>query len=100
MVEPKNLTELLQRLEIHTGESQRRLSHWTESRLLNQTPSTMKMRESLQARVLAIRKELKELARTAKDLSKKLESIAANGPELGKKDPDRAVEAQSMKKPS
>jgi len=98
VVEPKNLTELLQRLEIHTGESQRRLSHWTDSDLLNQTPSTMKVRESLQARVLTIRKELKELVRTAKDLSRKLESIAADGPELGEEAPDRAVEAQSTKK--
>lgn len=97
---PKNLTELLQRLEMHTGESRRHLSHWTESHLLNQTPSTMKVGESLRARVLAIREELKILAKTAMDLSRKLESIAAGGPELSKETPVRAVEAQSMKKPS
>jgi hypothetical protein len=100
LAEPKNLTELLQRLEMHVGESRRRLSHWTESHILNRTPSIMKVGESLRARVLAIRHELKILGRTAKDLSSKLESIAADGPELGKEAPHRAVEAQSMKKPS
>jgi len=97
---PKNLTELLQRLEMHTGESRRRLSHWTESHLLNQTPSTMKVDESLRARVLAIRDELKIVASLTKVLSKKLESIGADGPGLGKEVPVRAVEAQAMKKPS
>jgi len=58
------------------------------------------VRESLQARVLTIRKELKELVRTAKDLSRKLESIAAGDPELAKDAPVREVEAQSTKKSS
>ncbi len=100
MVEPKNLTELLQRLEMHVGESQRHLSHWTKSDLLNQKPSPKKVCESLRARVLAIRKELKGLVKTVKDLSRKLESIAVDGAELGKEAPDGTIDAQAMKKPS
>ncbi len=100
LAEPKNLSELLQRLQMHTGESRRRLSHWTESNLLNQTPSKTKVGESLRDQVLAIRKELQKLVRTARNLSRKLESIAVDVPELGKDAPVRAGEAQSRKKPS
>jgi hypothetical protein len=84
---PKHLAELVQRLEMHTEESRRRLSHWARSPLLNQMPSTMKVDESLRARALAIRGELKILARTARDLARKLESIAADGSGLRNKAP-------------
>ncbi len=97
---PKNLAELVQRLELHVGESRRRLSHWTESPLLDQTPSTMKVGASLRSRVLEIRKELKLLATTVKDLSTKLKPIAAEDLELGKEAPVGAPEAQSRRKPS
>jgi hypothetical protein len=100
MVEPKNLTDLFQRLKMQVEESQRRLSHWTDSDFLDQTNSTRKVDESLRARVLAICKELKDLVKTVKVLLKKLESFAADGPELGKEAPDGTVDAQTMKKPT
>jgi hypothetical protein len=100
LTEPKNLNELVQRLETHVHESQRHLSHWTESHLLNQPFSTMRLRRSLRLRVQAIRGELTILVKTAKALSRRLEPIAAGGPELGKEVPVKEVKDQAMKKKS
>ncbi len=100
MTEPKNMTQLVQRLEMDLEKSRRHLSHWAESHFLKQTTLAMKVGEKLRARVQAIRAELTLLARTAEDLSRKLEPIAAGAPELVKEAPAGEVKAQSMKKPS
>ena len=100
LTEPKNLSELVQRVEAHVDESRRHLSHWTESQLLNQSFSTMRLRRSLRLRVQAIRGELTILVKTAKALSRRLEAIAAGGPELGKEAPVKELKDQAKKKKS
>jgi hypothetical protein len=80
LAQPKNLFELVHRLDVDVEKSRRHLAHWTESHLLNQSFSTTRFRRSFRARVQAIREELTILVRTAEDLSRKLEPIAAGAP--------------------
>ena len=100
MTPPKNLTELLQLLESHAGEFRRRFSYWNKNHLLNQRPLTTRVGKALQSRVLAIREDLKVVTRMARKLSKKLESIAAAGPDPGVEPPAGAVMDNSTQEPT
>jgi hypothetical protein len=74
---PRNLTELLYRLELFTGGSQRRLALWTANDFLNQATSSIKVDDSLRTRVSAVREELKDIVKMARVLSRKLEKLVA-----------------------
>ena len=88
--EPKRLTDLLQRIAEHAGESRRHLAHWADSDLLKQTPKP-KTRDRLRPRVLEIQDELSQILKIVETLSNKLKAVATN-------DMDRG--AETLAKPS
>ena len=96
---PKNLTELLYRLEIYTGESRRRLALWSTSDIVDCSPPVRKVDDVLRDRVLAVREELNLVTRMARKLSERLSSIAPDNGEAGNDARGTSVNGGSTREP-
>ena len=83
---------------MHAEESRRHLAHWAESDLLKESPKP-KTRDALRTRVVAIREELKTIAKIVKTLSIKLKEVEAADLEHDKETVVRPSESEPVKRP-